>query len=130
MTTDAIDPIERWTAKRRVALVGSILKSEASVAEAARKHGRTVAEMEDWGKKFLLGAENALRIIGDWGALVQPWSATQRSGLPMPGPIPCATVNPGGLISGEHYKPMPPSTISEMTLNTVGLAIGFCLFSY
>ena len=61
MTTDAIDPIERWTAKRRVALVGSILKGEASVAETAGKHGWTVAEVEDWGKKFLPGAENALR---------------------------------------------------------------------
>jgi hypothetical protein len=31
------------------------------VAEAARTHGLTVAEVEDWREKFLLGAENALR---------------------------------------------------------------------
>ena len=61
MTADAIDPIERWTAKRRVALVVSIVKGETSVAEAARTHGLTVAEIEDWREKFLLGAENALR---------------------------------------------------------------------
>ena len=61
MATDATEPIERWTAKRRVALVVSLLKGETSVAEAARRHGLTVAEVEDWREKFLLGAENALR---------------------------------------------------------------------
>ena len=34
MATESTDPIERWTAKRRVALVVSILKGETSVAEA------------------------------------------------------------------------------------------------
>lgn len=61
MASESTDPIERWTSKRRVTLVVSILKSETSVAEAARKHGLTVAEVEDWREKFLLGAENALR---------------------------------------------------------------------
>lgn len=55
------DPIERWTAKRRATLVLSILKGETSVAEAARRHGLTVAEVEDWRERFLVGAENALR---------------------------------------------------------------------
>jgi transposase-like protein len=55
------DSVQRWTAKRRVALVVSILKGETSVAEAARKHGLPVAEVEDWRDRFLLGAENALR---------------------------------------------------------------------
>jgi transposase-like protein len=55
------ESIERWTAKRRVALVLSILKGEASVADAARRHGLTVAEVEDWRERFLLGAENAFR---------------------------------------------------------------------
>jgi transposase-like protein len=61
MASESADPIERWTAKRRVALVVSILKGETSVAEAARTHGLTVAEVENWREKFLLGAENALR---------------------------------------------------------------------
>lgn len=61
MATASSDPIERWTAKRRVALVVSILKGEASIAEGARKHGLTVAEVEAWRDRFLLGAENALR---------------------------------------------------------------------
>ena len=53
--------VQRWTAKRRSALVVSILRGETSVQEAARKHGLTVAEIEDWRDKFFLGAENALR---------------------------------------------------------------------
>ena len=61
MATESAEPIERWTAKRRVALVIRILKGETSVAEAARQHGLTVAEVEDWREKFLLGAEHALR---------------------------------------------------------------------
>jgi transposase-like protein len=61
MATEAIEPIERWTAKRRVALVVSILKGETSVVEVARQHGLTVAEVKEWREKFLLGAENALR---------------------------------------------------------------------
>ena len=61
MAAESAEPIERWTAKRRVALVVSLLKGETSMAEAARLHGLTVAEVEDWREKFLLGAENALR---------------------------------------------------------------------
>jgi transposase-like protein len=61
MAAESMDPLEGWTAKRRVALVVSILKGETSLAEAARTHGLTVAEVEEWREKFLLGAENALR---------------------------------------------------------------------
>ena len=61
MAAESAEPIERWTTKRRVVLVTRTLKGETSVAEAARKHGLTVAEVEDWREKFLLGAENALR---------------------------------------------------------------------
>jgi transposase-like protein len=55
------EPIERWTAKRRATLVLSLVKGETSVADAARRHGLTVAEVEDWRDRFLVGAENALR---------------------------------------------------------------------
>jgi transposase-like protein len=55
------EQLKRWTAKRRVALVVDILRGDTSVAEAARKHGLTVAEVEDWRERFLSGAENALR---------------------------------------------------------------------
>ena len=55
------EEFQRWTSKRRVALVLSIVKGETSVAEAARKHGLKVSGIEDWKERFLLGAENALR---------------------------------------------------------------------
>ena len=61
MAGEIPEDLQRWTAKRRVALVTSILKGETSVQEAARKHGLTVAEIEDWCDRFLLAAENALR---------------------------------------------------------------------
>lgn len=52
---------QRWTTKRKTAVVLSILKGETSAAEAARKHGLTIAELETWKDRFLMGAENALR---------------------------------------------------------------------
>ena len=55
------DPVERWTAKRRAALVLTILKGETTIAEAARQHGLTVAEIESWQDRVLVAAENALR---------------------------------------------------------------------
>jgi transposase InsO family protein len=61
MAKEQDEPIQRWTAKRQVVLVLSIAKSETSVAEAARAHGLTVAEIEEWRDRFLIGAENALR---------------------------------------------------------------------
>lgn len=61
MTEDEAKEIQRWTAKRRAALVIGIIKGETSVVEAARKHGLKVSEVEDWQEKFLAAAENALR---------------------------------------------------------------------
>ena len=52
---------KRWTAKRRVALMVELLRGDTSVAEAARNHGVTVADVEDWRQRFLMGAEHALR---------------------------------------------------------------------
>ena len=55
------DEVQRWTAKLRALLVLSLLKGETTAAEAARRHGLKIAEVEDWRDRFLLGAENALR---------------------------------------------------------------------
>lgn len=55
------EDVQRWTTKRKVALVISIIKGETSIQEAARQHGLTVAELEEWKERFFLGAENALR---------------------------------------------------------------------
>ena len=59
MANDPPEEVRRWTAKRRVALVVSILKGETSVQQAARKHGLTVAEVEDWQERFLLARRTA-----------------------------------------------------------------------
>src|SRR5262245_56617410 len=61
MADDSPESPQRWTAKRRASLILSDLKGETSAQAAARKHGLTVAEVEDWRDGFLLGAENALR---------------------------------------------------------------------
>jgi transposase-like protein len=53
--------VQRWTAKRRVALIVSILKGETSVQDAAGQHGLTIIELQKWRDRFFLGAENALR---------------------------------------------------------------------
>jgi transposase-like protein len=55
------EEVQRWTAKRRASLVVGLLKGETTAAEAARRHGLKVAEVEEWRDRFLLGAENALR---------------------------------------------------------------------
>ena len=60
-TEERQEEVQRWTAKRRAALILEILKGNTTTAEAARTHGLTVAEVERWKERFLAGAENALR---------------------------------------------------------------------
>src|SRR5215472_9457878 len=55
------EEVQRWTVKRRAALVISVLRGETTAAEAALRHGLKVAEVDEWRERFLLGAENALR---------------------------------------------------------------------
>ena len=45
MADEKLEDVQRWTAKRRSALVMQVLKGETSAQEAARKHGLTVAEV-------------------------------------------------------------------------------------
>ena len=61
MADEQQSEVQRWTAKRRAALVISVLRGETTAAEGARRHGLKVAEVEEWRERFLLGAENALR---------------------------------------------------------------------
>ena len=61
MSANSDDTLKRWTAKRRTALVLEILRGDTTVAEAARKYGLIVGEIEEWRDRFLAGAENALR---------------------------------------------------------------------
>lgn len=55
------EDVQRWTTKRKAALVLSIIKGETNIQQAARQHDITVAELEGWKERFLLAAENALR---------------------------------------------------------------------
>ena len=55
------EDIQRWTARRRMALVLSVLKGELSEEDGARRHGLTVAEIADWRDRVLQAAHNALR---------------------------------------------------------------------
>ena len=58
---ESADEIQRWTARRRTALVLSILKSEMAAEEVAHRHGLALSEVEDWKQRFLSAAHNALR---------------------------------------------------------------------
>jgi len=53
--------IKRWTAKRKAAVVIDIIKGNTTVAEAARAHDFTVAEIEAWRDEFLAGGEERMR---------------------------------------------------------------------
>ena len=55
------DEIQRWTARRRTALVLAVLKGEMTAEEVAHRHGLTASEVEDWKLRFLTAAHNALR---------------------------------------------------------------------
>jgi hypothetical protein len=46
--------------KAEAASVTSILRGDTSAQEAARKHGLTVAEVEEWKEKFLFGVRTLL----------------------------------------------------------------------
>lgn len=61
MAEENLDNVQRWTAKRRMALVLQVVKGETSAQEAARRHGLTVAEVERWIEQGLAGMENQLR---------------------------------------------------------------------
>jgi transposase-like protein len=61
MAEERPEKVERWTSKRRMALILTILRGETSAQEAARAHGLTVGEIEDWKDRFLAAGENAPR---------------------------------------------------------------------
>lgn len=53
--------IQRWTAKRKSAVVLDILKGLTTPAEVARQHNLTVAEVERWLEAGMRGMEDHLR---------------------------------------------------------------------
>jgi transposase-like protein len=52
---------QRWTAKRKAAVVLEIFRGKTTPAEVARQHSLTVAEVEGWMERFMAGAEEFLR---------------------------------------------------------------------
>lgn len=42
------NPIKRWTAKRKAAVVMDIFKGMTTAAEVARQHDLTVSEIKGW----------------------------------------------------------------------------------
>lgn len=62
------DPIhgptpQRWTAKRKAAIVLEIIRGKTTAAEVARQHGLTVAEIDSWAERFMHGAEEFLKAL-------------------------------------------------------------------
>jgi len=53
--------IQRWTAKRKAAVVLDLIRGKTTAADAARQHGLTVAEIEQWKEDFLTQGTEALR---------------------------------------------------------------------
>lgn len=57
---DAESP-QRWTAKRKAALVIDILQGKTTASEAARQHALTLAEVDQWKDDFITQGTEALR---------------------------------------------------------------------
>lgn len=53
--------IERWTARRKAAVVLELIKGKTTAAEVARQHGLTVADVEQWKDVFIQQGTEALR---------------------------------------------------------------------
>jgi len=54
---------QRWTAKRKAAIVLEIIKGKTTAAEVARQHGLTIAEVDSWTDRFMQGAEEFLKAL-------------------------------------------------------------------
>ena len=61
MSVTMDDPIKRWTAKRKSALVIEILQGKTTVSEASRAFDLPPSEIETWVDEAKRGMENALR---------------------------------------------------------------------
>ncbi|WP_458526172.1 DUF1153 domain-containing protein [Onishia taeanensis] len=55
------NPIKRWTAKRKAAVVMDIFKGKTTAAEVARRHDLNVSEFEGWIDEPQRSMENGVR---------------------------------------------------------------------
>jgi len=61
MSETMTEPVKRWTAKRKSALVVEILQGKTTVSEASRSYDLSPSEIEGWIDDARKGMENALR---------------------------------------------------------------------
>lgn len=54
---------QRWSSKRKAAVVLELVRGKASSADLARQHGLTVAEVEGWVERFQSGGEEYLKAL-------------------------------------------------------------------
>ena len=60
-TQSTSQPVKRWTAKRKSAVVLEILTGKTTASAVARQHDLTVGEIDEWKARFLDSAEEGLR---------------------------------------------------------------------
>lgn len=53
--------VQRWTAKRKAAVVLEMIKGHTTAAELARRHDLTVGEIERWRDDFITQGTEGLR---------------------------------------------------------------------
>jgi len=53
--------IQRWTAKRKAAVMLEVLRNQTSGVDACRKYGIKQSELASWTQQFLSSGENGLR---------------------------------------------------------------------
>jgi len=60
--TDQTPEIQRWTAKRKAAVVVEVLKGQTTSVDACRKYGIKQSELEEWTERFLEAGERGLKL--------------------------------------------------------------------
>jgi transposase-like protein len=60
--TPELEPIERWTAQRKAAIIIEVMKGQISVPEAARKYGFTQNEYRRWADEYHRAGVEALKV--------------------------------------------------------------------
>ncbi|ABN78286.1 DUF1153 domain-containing protein [Cereibacter sphaeroides] len=63
MSVTMDDPIKRWTAKRKTALVVEIIQGKTTVAEASRSYDLSPSEIEGWVEDAKRGMECPLNLL-------------------------------------------------------------------
>jgi len=60
--TDQTPEIQRWTAKRKAAVVLEVLKGQTTSVDACRKYGIKQSDLEEWTERFLEAGERGLKV--------------------------------------------------------------------